>query len=63
MNTFTLKQITNLCLFRPTLKTGKTGLDLTITVILYMLMQNNVRTRDFIIICESYKLRTVKRAK
>ena len=31
MNTFTLKQITNLCSFRPTLKTGKTGVDLTAT--------------------------------
>ena len=30
VNTFTLKQITNLCSFRPTLKTGKTGVDLTI---------------------------------
>ena len=31
VNTFTLEQITNLCSFRPTLKTGKTGVDLTIT--------------------------------
>ena len=30
MNTFTLKQTTNLCSFRTTLKTGKTGVDLTI---------------------------------
>ena len=30
-NTFTLKQITNLCSFRPTLKTEKTGVDLTVT--------------------------------
>ena len=30
VNTFTLKQITNLCSFRPTLKTGKLGVDLTI---------------------------------
>ena len=29
-NTFTLKQITNICSFRPTIKTGKTGIDLTI---------------------------------
>ena len=31
VNTFTLKQITNLCSFRPTLKTGKAGVDLTAT--------------------------------
>ena len=30
VNTFTLKQITNLFSFRPTLKTGKTGVDLTV---------------------------------
>ena len=31
VNTFTLRQITNLCSFRPTLKTGKTGVDLIVT--------------------------------
>ena len=30
VNTFTLKEITNLCSFRPTLKSGKLGVDLTI---------------------------------
>ena len=64
LNSFTLKQITNLCSFRPTIKTRKTGVDLTIMdkkieqrcwVILYMLMQNNVRTRHFIMISESCK--------
>ena len=30
VNTFTLKQITNLCSFRPTLKIGKLGVNLTI---------------------------------
>ena len=30
VNTFTLKQITILCSLRPTLKPGKTGVDLTI---------------------------------
>ena len=64
MNTFTLKQITNLCSFRPTLKTEKLGVDFTIMdkeigqrswVVLYILMQNNARTRHFIIISESDK--------
>ena len=30
VNTFTLKEIMNLCSFRPTLKTGKLRVDLTI---------------------------------
>ena len=30
MNTFTHKQVKNLCSFRPTLKTGKTWVDLTV---------------------------------
>ena len=30
VNTSALKQITNFCSFRPTLKTGKTGVDFTI---------------------------------
>ena len=60
VNTFTLKKITKLCSFRPTVKMGKTRImDKKIEsqswVILYMLIQNNVRTRHFIIISESYK--------
>ena len=64
MNNFTLKQITNLCSSRPSLKTGKTGVDLIIMdkkieqrfwVTRNMLMQSNVRIRHFIMISEFYK--------